>query len=160
MKTCASLALLLLTASLPILPTGVQAQVAVTSLAAGDRIRFETAPGVRLSGQLIRLEGDSLTFSTRDAPEVLLPLGQLQGLQVARARPVGALNGALIGLAGGFLIGGLLTAAALGQGDEGISDREWFRLGGTVMALPGTIVGAVVGRKRSVTRWIDVSLRP
>lgn len=158
MRTLGAVITFLLVVILPLPGTDVHAQVAIASLAPGDLIRVNSAPGVTISGQLLRLDGDSLAFSTRGVPEVLLPVAQLHGLQVAQQGTFGVGRGALTGLLGGILVGGLLGGAMFAGGDEGTTFGSGFVFGGAVLALPGALIGALVGSGRTVTRWVEVSL--
>ncbi len=149
---------ILLTVCLPLLGADLHAQVAITSLVSGDRIRIDTAPGRTISGQVIRVDEDSIAFSTPGAPEVLLPVSQLQGLRVATPETLGALRGAVGGVLAGALIGGFLGTVLLTGGDEGIHGGSAFAFGAFWVSIPGSLVGALIGTNQTVTKWVDVSL--
>jgi hypothetical protein len=129
--------------------------------AVGDwvRVSWTTPPGVTLQGDLTALHGDTL-FVRGDlaARAVPVPLAQVERIEVRQPRPRlqgmgrGALIGAPIGLAGGYLLG----ASAEPGADDCADDCGLLK---TVAAaaglLSGTVLGGLIGATTPGGRWVE-----
>lgn len=152
----------LLFAALFLLPTALHAQrdtVPLAELEPGERIRVY-APQVsreRITGQLVRVDADTLVLVRRGEP-VRVPLSGVWSAQVSggRHRLLGGVAGTAVGMVGGTLIGGNLGRR--GKYADIRSDNAAF--GALVGGGIGAVVGLVAGATRGIEFWDDVSVRP
>jgi len=121
----------------------------------GDRVRLE-APSMgpkRVVGQVLATREDRLRLRLEDGREAEVTLADIRRLEVARGLRSETVEGAAIGaLAGAAVLLGVLIA------DRGVCDEDLggCRAYGTVAwigAIPGTLLGAVIGSQVKTDRW-------
>ena len=131
----------------------LHAQVAQDALAAGSRVRVAADGGRSLTGNVLRLNADTLTITSSGEAPLQIATSRLTSVEVSRGRNrVGwSLSGALIG----GLAGGVLGGATGGRDDPtGLGAGAGFAAGGIIGLLSGAVLGAVVAPER----WRSVPL--
>ncbi len=121
----------------------------------GDRVRL-AAPSVgpkRVVGQVLATREEGLRLRLEDGREVEVPLADIRHLEVARGRRSKTVEGAAIGA----LTGAVVLVAAL-IADRGVCDEDLggCKAYGTVAvmgAIPGTLLGALIGSQVKTDRW-------
>ena len=159
-------------------PAAAQQPAADSLLQAGATVKFRTwatdAAARRMSspltGTVVARDGDDLRIRlARTGAVVTVAAGQLARLEVSGGRSRHTTEGALVGLGGGTLIGGLV-GAAVAFGDEfkyacsgscasANRDRSIY-VGAGVGALVGTIAGATVGHFLKTEQWSRIIPAP
>jgi hypothetical protein len=123
------------------------AQGAQEALAAATRVRIAADSGHALTGNVLRLNADTLTITASAGGPLPIPLSRLTSLEVSRGRNRAgwSLGGALIG----GLVGGVLGGASGGHDDPtGLGAGAGFAAGGILGLLSGAVVGALVAPER------------
>ena len=123
------------------------------ALAAGSRVRVAADSGRSLTGNVLRLNADTLTITSSGEAPLQIATSRLTSIEVSRGRNrVGwSLSGSLIG----GLVGGVLGGASGGRDDPtGLGAGAGFAAGGILGLLSGAILGAVVAPER----WRSVPL--
>jgi hypothetical protein len=135
----------------------------------GDRMRVTTtAAELTRIGNLKSLDAESVVLSHKrerqggtmfDRPPSTIPISSVLKLEVSRGRTgIGqrVFLGALLGLAGGGVLAGVLGSKA--TQDCGCDDPG----GGVLLAVPGALVGAIfgglIGASRSPTQWESIPI--
>jgi hypothetical protein len=137
-----------------------EAQQQPSSLHEGQRIRI-TAPVrglTQITGTFVAIRSDTLLMASVDR-QLEVPLSTVTRLEVSRGRSSNAGKGALIGLVGGLVVGGVINYVACNAATsprtcfESQEGTQYIFLGlwgasGAVGALVGALVGANVHRDR------------
>lgn len=131
------------------------------SLAAGMRVRVTTAaPPFRRVGSLFAVSGDTIVFRGDRSGEVLrLPLDHFMSLHVSNGRGITRSRlaaGAVIGLAGGLLLGRIKHEYESGNACAPDCGRESHNL--RLGALIGMGAGVIIARVTPGERWRPVRL--
>jgi hypothetical protein len=103
----------------------------------------------------------ALVLRNSTGAEVVVPLGEVEKLEVRRSRGGSALRGAGIGLLT-FGVGGALLGYASGDDPPGMlsfSARENAVIGAVVFGAIGMVGGAIIGGASRAERWYPVPLR-
>ena len=147
-------------------PSAVQAQKPVME---GDRVRltirlWPQAIPTTLIGVLLSDSSDSLTVDT-GAQHRTVSRDVVQRLEISRGQKSNMGRGALIGLLGGGVVLGSVSALAWGCDDtHSLSECEMpaFGIGALIGGLGGIIVGTAVGTFIFTDQWeqlpVDTSL--
>lgn len=141
------------------------------------RLRVEPAPGeaamgaergagASLTGELLRLDADSVVVRTSGGP-VAAPRARVREIAVNTGRrPLGSAvwRGAVIGAGIGALVGAadaLASYEPCGPGDFLCPSRGGATaIGGIAGAIAGSLVGGVIGGVARRDRWAKVALAP
>lgn len=132
----------------------LHAQVARDAIAAGSRVRVAVDSGRPLTGNVLRLDTDTITITASGDTPLQIATSRLTSVEVSRGRNRAgwSLSGALIG----GLAGGVLGGASGGRNDPtGLGAGAGFAAGGILGLLSGAVVGALVAPER----WRSVQLR-
>lgn len=142
------------------------AQVTASFPRPGERIRI-TIPSrgmTPLSGTLIAVRADSLLLDT-GAEKLSVPRSLVARLEVSRGKRSQGGRGALIGLAGGLTLGGIIGYAACNattspascfESQEG--SQYYFLVTWAISGAAGALLGAVIGGRVRGERWQVVPL--
>ena len=107
-------------------------------------------------GSPLSLVVDTLMLKIEDQPhQLVLPLSSITRLEVSQGRKSRALAGAGIGFAVGAGIGAFLIKGTSGND---LSDRDAALIGAGLLAIPGTLISAIVGANKSDEKWERVNL--
>lgn len=157
---------------LPLLLLVLASGIAASDVAAQDpspivredqRVRLApnpVSPGERwLVGTVHRVGADTLWLRVPDfvAPVWVLRSG-VRRVQVSRGpgdRASGALGGAMLGAVAGAGAGVLIFS---GSDSGNTSSGDWGAVGALMLAVPGALVGGVVGGSRTAEQWEDAGL--
>jgi hypothetical protein len=134
-------------------------------VAAGTRVRL-TGPRLGAqTGTLLLMDAEAVTLRTRNGKVVRMPSAEVRRLEVSR-RPSRRGRNAFIGMAAGAASGFILGAATNSDGctpsplhpclfgtDPWFSDEE----SGLLAAVPGALLGALVGSMTGGEKWESVS---
>lgn len=145
------------------------AQTAATPVE-GARVRVaapDAAPSRWVVGTVVAGAPDSLTLLRADTRERFsVHRSDVDAVQVSRGhRPTGrtvaryAGIGALVGVTTGALLGVVSYEADRGEGLDVVSQGEMAAIGAWVIGAAGTVVGGVVGWRRSGEQWAEVPFR-
>ncbi len=95
-------------------------------------------------------------IKTGDQPHAsVICLSSITRLDVSRGKKSRVLAGAAIGFAVGAGIGAFLIK---GNSENDLADRDAALIGAGILAIPGTIVGAIIGGDKSGEKWEKVNL--
>jgi len=120
------------------------------------RVLVQESANDWIIGSLLSLVVDTLMLKIEDQPHPsVLRLSSLTMLEVSRGRKSRSLAGAGIGFAVGAGIGAFLIK---GTSENDLSDRDAALIGAGLMAIPGTLIGAIVGASKSGEKWETVNL--
>ena len=117
----------------------------------------------RLEGRLQKLTSDSLVLLERSGARRALPMRALDHIEVVDAgHPTKATGaGALLGVAGGLLIGAYIgdtiTTPAAAGGDVGHEPYHHASMGAFFGGCVGLLIGAEVGSHMMRPHWVDVT---
>jgi hypothetical protein len=140
------------------------------SIVVGSRVRVSTGgyiigkkqfkagrKGYRLIGTVERLQPDTLVLKTDISPEpVVIPIALVERFDVSRGRKKSrTLEGAGIGFAIGAGLGAFLIK---GTSENDLSDSDAALIGAGLMAIPGTLIGAMIGANKDNEKWETVDL--
>lgn len=144
--------------ALLVLTTWLQGQD-VPPVSLGARVRVTTIPGTsyphRVVGTLLELSPEHLTLRASRARgrDIQLPRTAVSRLEVSRGRHSKVGAGLALGFLGGAAVGALVGANSdCGEYSGGVC------AGATalVLALPGLLVGGVIGATTHVDRWEEI----
>lgn len=128
----------------------------------GDRIRITSAPNTldNQTARVLSVRNDTLFLQVVPAETLAVALAGVTRLEVSTARRrntgQGAAIGGLIGLTSGVLMG-----AASGDDPPGwfsFTAGEKALILGVGLAVPGLVIGALVGSQNMSDRWTSVPL--
>lgn len=126
----------------------------------GDRVRLE-APSLgpkRVVGQVLATREDGLRLRLEDGREVEVTVADIRQLEVARGLRSKTAEGAAIGaLTGAAVLLGALIADR-GVCDEDLGGCKAYRTVAVIGAIPGTLLGALIGSQIKTDRWERVPL--
>ncbi|NNG17692.1 MAG: hypothetical protein HKM89_14545 [Gemmatimonadales bacterium] len=120
----------------------------LTTLAAqvepGTRVTLSGIAAEQLVGTFTELSADTLTLD-----RYRVPLASITRLEVSRGRSSSWLEtGMAVGLIG----------AVVGLSGGGDAQGNWTEAAAVILAVPGFLVGAVIGSAIQTDRWDEVSL--
>ncbi len=124
----------------------------------GSRIRVlvQDTPNHWMIGHLLSLDVDTLVLKIEDQPHPsVIRLSSITKLEVSRGRKSQVLVGACIGFAVGAGIGAFLIK---GTSENDLSHRDAALIGAGVLAIPGTLIGVVIGANKRGEKWAKVNL--
>ncbi len=124
----------------------------------GSRIRVLARDTANdwIIGSLLSLDVDTLRLKSGDQPHAsVIHLSSITRLDVSRGRKSQVLAGAAIGFAVGAGVGALLSK---GNSGNDLADRDAALIGAGLLAIPGTIIGAIIGGNKSGEKWEKVNL--
>lgn len=148
-------------AALLLTPFGAVSSQAVQPKS-GDRIRVTYAPNSldNQTARVLSVRNDTLFLQVVPAETLVVALSGVTRLEVSTARRRHTGQGAALGAVIGFTSGALMGAAS---GDE---PPGWFSftagekalMFGVGLAIPGLVIGALVGSQIVSDRWTSVPL--
>ncbi len=132
----------------PLTSTTAQEQSPVES---GERIRV-TAPSVfsdRIVGTVVSWGSEQLVLGRPYGGTLTFPIDSIIKLEISRGKKSYVEEGALIGL----LVGGISGYLGCGRVIKPCDKRA---LAAAILAVPGVVLGAIVGAAASPTIWEEV----
>jgi len=148
-----------------LLPVTVAAQYAVTP---GARVRVVDASraGPPLTGQLIRMAGDTVIISSAAAMQTALLLTPAHRFEVSGGTHRRTLQGIGLGFLAGAAVGAILGFALYEESDcTGLcifdfSQGESALLGAVGLGVPGILIGGIVGANLKHETWRIIEHQP
>jgi hypothetical protein len=146
----------LVAGALMVFATDLPAQTAPDSdpvVQAGSRVRITSMDSLRVTGRVAAINDERLFVQPRHGVPVAIPITSIETVQISRGHRSHTLKGALIG---GLITG---SAAALLFSRDGTAEYGGRTgaagYGFTLGAVPGLLVGTVVGYLTSPERWVS-----
>jgi hypothetical protein len=138
--------------------------VSAEEVASGARIRL-TGRGTAFTGSLVGMDAEAVTLRTREGKVVRMRSADLKRLEVSR-RPSRRGRNALIGTTAGAVAGFVLGATTNSGGCTPspvnpcwFGTEPWFSddESGMMVAVPGALLGALVGSLTGGEKWETIS---
>lgn len=134
--------------------TDLAAQAAADSapvVQPGSRVRITSMDSLRVTGRVAAINDERLFVQPRHGAPVAIPVTSIESVQVSRGHRSRTLQGTLVG--------GLAAGLAVFTWAEFISDAPNKEAGDSqilamLAAVPGAIIGTVVGYLTSPERWV------
>ena len=148
-----------------LLPVTVAAQYAA---APGARVRVVNVSNAApvLTGQLIRMAGDTVIVSSATAIQTSMVVTPAHRFEVSTGRHGRTLRGIGLGFLAGAAVGAILGFALYEESDcTGLcvldfSQGESALLGAVGLGVPGILIGGIVGANLKHETWRIIELQP
>lgn len=135
--------------------TDLSAQTAADSspvVQPGSRVRITAMDSLRVTGRVAAINDERLFVQPRHGAPVAIPITSIESVQVSRGHRSRTLKGALVG--------GLAAGLTMFTWAEFVSDAPNKEAGDSqilavLAAVPGAIIGTVVGYLTSPERWVS-----
>jgi hypothetical protein len=128
----------------------------------GDRVRV-TAPTLGPSpilGTVLDRRVDALILRRGSGDTITVPIASLARVEVSYGHHRHPFTGAIVGVASGAVIGGVLGALSKDTGPLAFGRAGQIAVGVGVGSAAGTVVGAGIGAFVRTDRWHDAAVAP